>query len=176
MTYKVIWEIDIEAESAIEAAAKAREIQLTPHNIATEFKVNGESIDLLDGVEDYNPTLRPNFKITQSDAAFNTFHVFAETREIAKLDNKYDTAINGALDILHRLARMTTPEEDFFADKGYKPGDVPPVHLQPSGFLKEQQSAEDDVSEFIDDMDDERLCSEYATLVELIRMARAALA
>lgn len=51
--YKVIWEIEIEAESAEEAARKAFEIQRDPDSIATVFNIkapNGEEfiIDLLE--------------------------------------------------------------------------------------------------------------------------------
>jgi hypothetical protein len=37
--YRVIWEIDIDADSPREAAEKAREIQLRPHSIATLFNI-----------------------------------------------------------------------------------------------------------------------------------------
>jgi hypothetical protein len=39
MTYRVTWEIDIEADSARDAARKAQEIQLDPSSTATVFKV-----------------------------------------------------------------------------------------------------------------------------------------
>lgn len=42
-TYTVTWEIDLEAESAVEAAQKAREIQLDPDSLATAFKVDDGS-------------------------------------------------------------------------------------------------------------------------------------
>jgi hypothetical protein len=39
MTYRVSWEIDIEADSARDAARKAQDIQLDPSSTATVFKV-----------------------------------------------------------------------------------------------------------------------------------------
>lgn len=50
--YKVVWEIDIEAESAEEAARIARNIQLNDASIATVFNVYDNSgcckdVDLL---------------------------------------------------------------------------------------------------------------------------------
>lgn len=48
-SYKVRWEIDIEADSAREAAEKAREIQLDLESIANYFTVessSGESADI----------------------------------------------------------------------------------------------------------------------------------
>jgi hypothetical protein len=38
-TYRVAWFIDLEADSAQEAAAKARRIQLSPESVATVFEV-----------------------------------------------------------------------------------------------------------------------------------------
>lgn len=38
-TYRVVWEIDIEAETPEEAAKAARSIQLNPNSIATCFTV-----------------------------------------------------------------------------------------------------------------------------------------
>ena len=51
MTYRVIWEIDIEAGSARQAAQRALEIQRNPESIATVFAVcnaagNAETVDL----------------------------------------------------------------------------------------------------------------------------------
>ncbi len=40
-TYKVMWEIDISADSPEEAARRAREIQLDPESWATVFVVRG---------------------------------------------------------------------------------------------------------------------------------------
>jgi hypothetical protein len=37
--YRVRWEIDLDAESPLEAAALARATQLDPDNIATSFEV-----------------------------------------------------------------------------------------------------------------------------------------
>lgn len=45
-TYKVIWEIEIDATTALEAATIAREIQLDPESTATFFTVDGADIDL----------------------------------------------------------------------------------------------------------------------------------
>lgn len=39
MEYRVTWAIDIEADSPLEAARKAREIQLDPDSTATVFDV-----------------------------------------------------------------------------------------------------------------------------------------
>ena len=52
-TYRVSWEIDIDADSPEEAARKAREIQLRPDSHATVFDLTDESgesarIDLLE--------------------------------------------------------------------------------------------------------------------------------
>ena len=38
-TYRVVWEIDIEADTPADAARQAREIQLDPTNIASCFHV-----------------------------------------------------------------------------------------------------------------------------------------
>ena len=51
MEYRVMWLIDIEAETHVEAAIKAQEIQRDPESIATVFTVidqdaNGACIDL----------------------------------------------------------------------------------------------------------------------------------
>jgi len=51
MEYRVMWLIDIEAESFIEAAMKAQEIQRDPKSLATVFTVvdpenNGATVDL----------------------------------------------------------------------------------------------------------------------------------
>ena len=51
MEYRVMWMIDIEAETHVEAAMKAQTIQRDPESIATVFTVvdrdnNGASIDL----------------------------------------------------------------------------------------------------------------------------------
>ena len=51
--YKVTWTIDIVAENAVEAARKAKEIQLDPENLAVVFDVTDErgdveTVDLLD--------------------------------------------------------------------------------------------------------------------------------
>lgn len=51
MEYRVMWMIDIEAETHVEAAIKAQVIQRDPASIATVFTVvdrdnNGASIDL----------------------------------------------------------------------------------------------------------------------------------
>lgn len=52
MDYRVIWEIDIEADSPEDAAKKAREIQRDPKSTAVYFKVTEHAnywhIDLLD--------------------------------------------------------------------------------------------------------------------------------
>jgi len=39
MSYRVTWEIDIEADSSRDAAKKAQEIQLDPASTATVFRV-----------------------------------------------------------------------------------------------------------------------------------------
>jgi hypothetical protein len=44
--YRVIWEIDIEADSPLAAAKEALAIQRDPQSIATVFLVNDEEIDL----------------------------------------------------------------------------------------------------------------------------------
>lgn len=38
-TYRVIWRIDIQAESAVAAAERAREVQRDPESIASLFEV-----------------------------------------------------------------------------------------------------------------------------------------
>ena len=43
--YKVTWTIEVSAESSVEAAEKAREIQLDPQTMATVFDVT-EKVDL----------------------------------------------------------------------------------------------------------------------------------
>ena len=43
MEYRVIWEIDIEADSPTKAAQKALEIQRDPQSIATVFTVKEKS-------------------------------------------------------------------------------------------------------------------------------------
>jgi len=43
--YTVTWTVEISAESSIEAAEKAREIQLDPKSMAIVFNVN-EKVDL----------------------------------------------------------------------------------------------------------------------------------
>jgi len=54
MNYLVIWEINIEADSSIEAAKEALKIQRDPYSTATVFKVKEESteyeIDLLNEI------------------------------------------------------------------------------------------------------------------------------
>lgn len=45
-TYKVVWEIDIDAKSPMEAAKEALRIQRDRDSIATVFVVNGQEIDL----------------------------------------------------------------------------------------------------------------------------------
>lgn len=53
-TYRVIWEIDIEADSPQEAASEAAAIQTDPESIATVFTVScGDQkwdVDTADGV------------------------------------------------------------------------------------------------------------------------------
>jgi hypothetical protein len=44
--YRVVWEIDIEADSPLAAAKEALAIQRDPQSIATVFLVNDEEIDL----------------------------------------------------------------------------------------------------------------------------------
>jgi hypothetical protein len=46
MKYLVKWEIDIDADSPLEAAKEALRIQRDPESIATVFKVNDRVIDL----------------------------------------------------------------------------------------------------------------------------------
>jgi hypothetical protein len=38
-SYRVIWRIDIQAESAVDAAERAREVQRDPESIASLFEV-----------------------------------------------------------------------------------------------------------------------------------------
>jgi hypothetical protein len=47
MNYRVTWEIDIEADSALEAAEEALEIQRRPDSIATVFTVRDETDQLV---------------------------------------------------------------------------------------------------------------------------------
>jgi hypothetical protein len=52
MHYRVIWEIDVDAESPRAAACRALDIQRNPDSIATVFQVvaeggEGEIVDLL---------------------------------------------------------------------------------------------------------------------------------
>lgn len=54
------------------------------------------------------------------------------------------------LAFIDRMARFTTPEDEFAED--------------PQGY--------EDADEMVADMDDERLCGEYATFMEMIREAR----
>jgi hypothetical protein len=49
-TYRVVWEIDIEAESPRAAAIEALSIQRNQDSIALCFSVNGEQIDLWEEV------------------------------------------------------------------------------------------------------------------------------
>lgn len=42
-TFRVVWEIDIEANNAVQAAKLAREIQQDPTSVATFFKVYDNS-------------------------------------------------------------------------------------------------------------------------------------
>lgn len=44
-SYRVMWEIDIEATSPEDAAQQARAIQLDPESIATIFLVSGEGAE-----------------------------------------------------------------------------------------------------------------------------------
>lgn len=46
--YKVVWTIEVDAESPQEAAKEAREIMLNPESEAVVFEVGGKLIDLLD--------------------------------------------------------------------------------------------------------------------------------
>ena len=43
--YRVIWEIDVEADSAEEAARKAQAIQRDPTSIATVFTVKEDNVE-----------------------------------------------------------------------------------------------------------------------------------
>lgn len=55
-TYRVTWEIDIDADSPRAAAERAQEMMRDPESIATVFKVEDKHdvtvIDLLEGEED----------------------------------------------------------------------------------------------------------------------------
>lgn len=55
--YRVTWDIDITADSPLDAARRAREIQLNPKSWATVFTVDGEYIDLDDTEDDQNPDI-----------------------------------------------------------------------------------------------------------------------
>ena len=44
--FKVVWEMDIEADTPRAAAERALEIHRDPQSIATEFTVDGQQIDL----------------------------------------------------------------------------------------------------------------------------------
>lgn len=64
-----------------------------------------------------------------------------------------------ALAFIDRMAQFTTPEDDFEdlrSSHSDCPADMP----------------YDDVDEMISDMDDERLCNEYATFMDMVREAR----
>jgi len=50
-TYKVTWEIEIDAENPLDACREAREIQQDPESIATIFEVNEKKYDLLSEVK-----------------------------------------------------------------------------------------------------------------------------
>ena len=50
-TYRVKWDIDIQADTPREAAQKALEIQRDPESIATMFDVEGEIIDIEEAQE-----------------------------------------------------------------------------------------------------------------------------
>lgn len=58
MEFRVVWEIDVEANSRLEAAHKAREIQLDPTSIATVFRVHegfsSVMVDLDDQCQELN--------------------------------------------------------------------------------------------------------------------------
>lgn len=45
-TYRVLWEIDLDAESPSEAARQAVEIQRDPESVATAFTVDEARVDL----------------------------------------------------------------------------------------------------------------------------------
>ena len=50
---RVIWEIDIEADSDLEAAQKALQIQRDPSSIALSFEViDGKHVTVIDLMED----------------------------------------------------------------------------------------------------------------------------
>jgi hypothetical protein len=62
MEYRVVWEIDVEADSAREAAEKALEIQRRPDSIAIVFTVKNETgsteVDLDDDSYTHETTRR----------------------------------------------------------------------------------------------------------------------
>lgn len=58
-------------------------------------------------------------------------------------------------EFVKQMARMTTPEEEFEAEGGEFDG-----------------VAYDDVDEYVADISDERLCSEYSTFMEMVRQAK----
>jgi hypothetical protein len=65
MTYRVTWEIGIEADSARDAAKKAQEIQHRPDSTATVFKVKRPdgSVAMLDLGR---PAPKPRFQQSRS--------------------------------------------------------------------------------------------------------------
>ncbi|RWI47585.1 MAG: hypothetical protein EOR25_15655 [Mesorhizobium sp.] len=58
-------------------------------------------------------------------------------------------------EFVKQMARMTTPEEEFEAEGGEFDG-----------------VTYDDVDEYVADISDERLCSEYSTFMEMVRQAK----
>jgi len=65
-----------------------------------------------------------------------------------------------ALDLVEKLARLTTPEEEFESQ------------MNEDGVIEEDGVTYDDVDEMIADMDDERLMEEYGAFMDFVRAAK----
>lgn len=65
-----------------------------------------------------------------------------------------------ALNLVERLATMTTPEEDFEALKNE------------DGVAEDDGITYDDVDEMVSDMSDDRLCDEYGAFMSFVREAK----
>lgn len=76
--------------------------------------------------------------------------------------NLGDTA--AAVDFVHQMARFTTPENEWAAQRSDEEAVAADMGTHVMGYA--------DVDELIADMDDERLRSEYATFMDMVRRAR----
>ncbi len=58
--YKVVWEIELDADSPWEAAKLARDIQLDPESIATVFTISEQASWSVDTAKQYKKQEQPN--------------------------------------------------------------------------------------------------------------------